>query len=1019
MKRLFHLLWPVAGERRIIGLVMAAWIALVGSSLLIRWRDENREVFDLAVVETRANYNKDLVYRRWSAMHGGVYVPPTDQSPPNPYLAHIPDRDVVTTGGRRLTLVNPAYMTRQVHELGERQYGARGHITSLNPIRPENGADPWETQALKAFQAGRTGEISSVEIMDGQPFLRFMNPLITEEGCLKCHAAQGYREGDIRGGISVSVPLAPYLDIAGGQKRRLLYNHGIIGLLGVLGIWFAGRLIVRSRRELQSERNQLMSIFDAIDEIIYISDPVTHELLYVNKATKKAFPKDPVGGICYREFQGLDGPCDFCTNQIILNRKPEAYRWEYHNPILNRDYSITDRIIKWSDGRDVRLGLAIDITARKQVERALTEERNKFVTGPTMVFKWRAEQGWPVSYASENVLQLLGYSAKDLMAGEPAYANLIHRDDLVRVAEEVHRHTQAGDERFEHQPYRVKCGDGRYIWVADYTTILRDRSGKETDYQGYVVNITRQHESDERLGLAIKGTQAGLWDWHVPTRKTVFNERWAEIVGYTLDELAPTSIRTWMDLCHPDDLIQSNHLLEKHFNGETDFYRCETRIRHKNGAWVWVLDSGKVVERDDDGNPVRVTGTHVDITERLEMERRKNQIEKTESVSRMAGAVAHNFNNMLAAVIGNLELAMEDLPPETAVTGFITQAKQAAQRAAETSGLMLTFLGQSLVKPKPVDLSASCKPRLDQLLPKMPERITLKTDLPISGPVVEADPDAIGQMLTHLAANAWEAMESTPGEVGVTIASVEAAGIPEHNRFPVDWSPSEDTYACLIISDTGRGMQADAIGKIFDPFFTDKSTGRGLGLAVVLGIVKSFQGCITVESHPGKGSTFRAFLPQSKETVPSPERKKAPEQPTGLGGNTVLLVEDEEIVRKVARAMLERLGYDVLEAADGEEAVKIFKKQRDRIHLVLSDLTMPHLDGWQVLAALRRIQPGIPVVLASGYDQAHAMAGNHPEQPQVFLHKPYGMKTLEEALQKALARASGSLDGRESGAQDE
>jgi len=265
MKRLFHLLRPFAGERRIIAVVMAVWIALVGSSLLINWRRAQDAVFDLAGVEARSTFNGDLGYRRWSTMHGGVYVPPTDQTPPNPYLAHIPDRDVVTTGGKRLTLVNPAYMTRQVHELGELQHGARGHITSLKPIRPENAADAWETQALKAFQAGRTGEIRSVEIMDGQPFLRFMKPMITEKGCLKCHAAQGYREGDIRGGISVSVPLAPYLDIAGAAKRRLLLTHGIIGLLGVAGIWFAGLLIIRSRERLQLERNRLQYVLEGTD----------------------------------------------------------------------------------------------------------------------------------------------------------------------------------------------------------------------------------------------------------------------------------------------------------------------------------------------------------------------------------------------------------------------------------------------------------------------------------------------------------------------------------------------------------------------------------------------------------------------------------------------------------------------------------------------------------------------------------------------------------------------------------
>lgn len=191
--------------------VMVLWIVLVTSSFFLTWQQAQRSAANMALIEARSSFNKDLVYRRWATMHGGVYVPPTEKTPPNPYLSEIPRRDVETTDGMKLTLINPAYMTRQVHELGQEQYGIRGHITSLNPIRPENRADSWETKALVAFHAGFE-EISSIEIMDGQPFLRFMRPMITEAGCLKCHATQGYKQGDLRGGISVSVPLAPYTD---------------------------------------------------------------------------------------------------------------------------------------------------------------------------------------------------------------------------------------------------------------------------------------------------------------------------------------------------------------------------------------------------------------------------------------------------------------------------------------------------------------------------------------------------------------------------------------------------------------------------------------------------------------------------------------------------------------------------------------------------------------------------------------------------------------------------------------
>ena len=196
----------------ILGLALL-WTLLLGVILTFDIIKIRQGVLDYARAEARGSFNKDLVYRRWAATHGGVYVPITEATPPNPYLTQVEERDIETPSGRRLTLMNPAYMTRQVHELGKKQYGARGHITSLNPLRPENAPDAWERIALEAFEQGES-EISSIEMIGEAPHLRLMRPMITEEPCMKCHAHQGYRVGDVRGGISVSIFLEPYL--AGG-----------------------------------------------------------------------------------------------------------------------------------------------------------------------------------------------------------------------------------------------------------------------------------------------------------------------------------------------------------------------------------------------------------------------------------------------------------------------------------------------------------------------------------------------------------------------------------------------------------------------------------------------------------------------------------------------------------------------------------------------------------------------------------------------------------------------------------
>ena len=196
------------------------------------------------------------------------------------------------------------------------------------------------------------------------------------------------------------------------------------------------------------------------------------------------------------------------------------------------------------------------------------------------------------------------------------------------------------------------------------------------------------------------------------------------------------------------------------------------------------------------------------------------------------------------------------------------------------------------------------------------------------------------------------------------------------------------------MADTGCGIADKDIEKLFDPFFTTKFTGRGLGLPVVLGIVRRAGGGITVESKPGQGSVFRVFLPVISRRSPPSLPEKAAKAPEIEGGGTVLLIEDEEQVRNMAEVMLTRLGYTVLEARDGIEAVEIFRQHQDEIRCVLSDLTMPRMDGWETLAALRKISPDIPVILSSGYDEAQVMAGEHPERPQAFLGKPYGLKEL-------------------------
>ncbi len=389
-------------------------------------------------------------------------------------------------------------------------------------------------------------------------------------------------------------------------------------------------------------------------------------------------------------------------------------------------------------------------------------------------------------------------------------------------------------------------------------------------------------------------------------------------------------------------------------------------------------------------------------TENAQLEVLNLQLQKAESLGRMAGAIAHHFNNMLGAVIGNLELAVMDLPPGSDALNNLTQAIKASHRAAEVSSLMLTYLGQTPGKHEPMDLSENCHMGLSMLRAVIPKKVIVKPELPSPGPTIRANTNQMQQILANLVTNAWESIGDNPGNIRLTVKTVSPAEISASHRFPIDWQPQDQPYACLEVMDTGCGITDKDIEKIFDPFFTTKFTGRGLGLPVVLGIVGAHGGGVTVESEPGRGSVFCVFLPLSAEETLLQQEKTVPASKFE-GGGTVLVVEDEEQLRDMVKMMLIRLSFNVLEAKDGVDAVEIFQQHQDEICCVLSDLTMPRMDGWETLAALRKLSPDIPVILSSGYDEARVMAGEHPERPNAFLGKPYQLKGLSDTINRVLS----------------
>ncbi len=370
-------------------LIGAAWTLGVGLSFAWNVSQIRRLTEDQALVEARSTLQKDIVYRKWATAHGGVYVPVTDQTPPSPFLSHIPERDLTTPSGRRLTLVNPAYMTRQVQELGRDLYGSRGHITSLRPIREENAPDAWERLGLVAFESG-TPEVGSLESVGGEAVFRFMRPLVTEAGCLKCHAHQGYEAGDVRGGVSVSVPMAPYRAIERVSVRSALLANGAIWGLGLVGVAVGARLMRNRRRELaeaehvlRESESRYRSLFENMeqglaycrmlfvdgrpDDFVYLAVNDSFEMLTGLANVEGKLVSEVIPGIRDSDPELLER-----YGRVAATGQPE--RFEIFLETLGIWFSIS----AYSPQRDHFVAIFDVVTERKRTEESLRASEERF-----------------------------------------------------------------------------------------------------------------------------------------------------------------------------------------------------------------------------------------------------------------------------------------------------------------------------------------------------------------------------------------------------------------------------------------------------------------------------------------------------------------------------------------------------------------------------------------------------------------------------------------------------------------
>ncbi|MGO8879715.1 MAG: PAS domain S-box protein [Desulfomonilaceae bacterium] len=693
--------------------------------------------------------------------------------------------------------------------------------------------------------------------------------------------------------------------------------------------------------------------------------------------------------------------------------------------MVRKDGSIISVAFEGQIARDQREGfkqthcIFQDITQRKRTEEALqdSEERYRilFETAADGIFIIDAEGENKGRIVSANPAAVVrsGYTVDELLAlrmsdlDTPESAKQFSRrfEQLLR-----------GETLRDEVTHRRKDGTVLSLEICDRLFV---QSGHQ-----YVVAIHRDiterkvteealRHSQEMLLLTLEGANLGIWDWDLTTGKALWSERNQRMLGYEPNEFEP-NIKNWKRLVHPEDWPKVSETLNLHLEAKLPTFEVEYRIKNKHGDWQWVQALGKIMEFDADKKPIRITGVAADITERkrleqerLEMERKLLHSQKLESLVVMAGGIAHDFNNQLAIVLGNLEFALmeRDINPEVSLS--IKNAIEAAKRSAELSRKIQNYTGNALYRAAELDLKELLTKNLSQLKSCVSKHVTLNLEIDSTLPTIKGDADQIQRLVMNILDNASEAIGDGEGEVRLSAGAMDC-DTEYLSRSRAVNHPAPGRFVFLEVSDTGDGMDAETQRQLFDPFFSTKFTGRGLGMAEALGIVKGHHGAIIVDSELGKGTTIRVLFPVSKEAQTSSDTNKeaveteSAEPLTINRRKTVLLVEDEAGVRDLAVRRLDILGYDTIVAGDGAEGVHIFRERLNEIDLVMLDFKMPKMNGVEAFEELIRIKPDVKVLLSSGYTEDVVMQSFPGQRPAGVLHKPYNMEALKGALERLL-----------------
>lgn len=656
------------------------------------------------------------------------------------------------------------------------------------------------------------------------------------------------------------------------------------------------------------------------------------------------------------------------------------------------------------------LGISWDVTEHWQAEQMLKEREQHFrslIEQSSDLISIIREDG-VITYVGPSSERLLGYRPEELT--ECNMMEFIHPDDQVlaaaalRRAMEQPRQVQAVILRWRHREgaWRVIEAVGRMLTV--------DAGGRLT----VVVNardITDRTQAAEELrksqaSLATAQRMAHLGSWELElVSLTDFDQnplRWSDetyrIFGYEPGAVAVTRA-LFKQAVHPEDRSRVQAEVERAFR-ERQPYEVEHRILRPDGNVRVVYEHAEIACDPNTGRPLRLVGTVQDITERKQLETQLRQAQKMEAIGQLAGGVAHDFNNLLTVIQGNAGLLRGERGLSVEASEWVRQIAVSAERAANLTRQLLAFSRQQMMQMRTLDVNDVLEQISKMLRRLLGEHIVLQCQYAANLAPVQADATMLEQVILNLAINARDAM---PAGGRLAISTRNQTVGPDHARRNPE--AREGAFVVLTVADTGTGIKPADLARIFEPFFTTKEVGKGtgLGLATVYGIVKQHKGWVEISSQPGQGATFNVFLPASESREEAPVAEPPSPAAPAAGHETILVVEDEDLVRHLILSCLRRCGYTVLEAASGPEALALAANYSGSIDLLLTDMVMPGgMSGGELAAQLRRQHPTLKVILSSGYNRDMLNSDQPAAANEFFLSKPYTPAVLTSLVRDCL-----------------